>query len=95
MYISKTFTNAKKSVLCAEYSSNELKNPFIQMENIFFQFLKIELWGGLGYSRKNPNSGGRGKGEDMELPRYQINGMCNFRGLIKNEVKFPRVTKKK
>ena len=36
MYVSKTFTKAKKSVLCAEYPSNELKIPFIQMENIFF-----------------------------------------------------------
>ena len=46
MYVSKTFTKAKKSVLCAEYSSNELKIPFIQMENIFSQlidkFFKIE-----------------------------------------------------
>ena len=36
MYVSKTFTKAKKSVLCAEYPCNELKIPFIQMENIFF-----------------------------------------------------------
>ena len=62
---SKTFTKAKKSALCAEYLSIELKNPFIQMENI----LKIELWGsGLDYPRKNPNRGG-GLVEDMEFPR--------------------------
>ena len=36
MYVSKTFTKAKKSVLCAEYPSNELKILFIQIENIFF-----------------------------------------------------------
>ena len=35
MYVSKTFTKAKKSVLCAEYPSNGRKIPFIQMENIF------------------------------------------------------------
>ena len=34
-YVSETFTKAKKSVLCAEYPSNELKIIFIQMENIF------------------------------------------------------------
>ena len=34
MYVSKTFTKAKKSVLRAEYPSNELKNQFIQMENM-------------------------------------------------------------
>ena len=55
----------------------------------------------MGYSRKNVNSGGggggRGEVEDMELwnfQGYQINSMCNFRGLIKTEVEFPRVTKK-
>ena len=37
MYASKTFIKAKKSVLCAEYPSNKLKIPFIQMENIFFR----------------------------------------------------------
>ena len=36
MYVSKTFTKAKKSVLCAEYPSNEFQILFIQMENIFF-----------------------------------------------------------
>ena len=36
MYVSKTFTKAKKSVLCAEYPSNALKISFIQMGNIFF-----------------------------------------------------------
>ena len=36
MYVSKTFTKANKSVLCAEYPSNELKIPFIKMENMFF-----------------------------------------------------------
>ena len=36
MYVSKTFTKTKKSVLCAEYPSNELKILFIQIENIFF-----------------------------------------------------------
>ena len=36
MYVNKTFTKAKKSVLYAEYPSNELKILFIQMENIFF-----------------------------------------------------------
>ena len=36
MYVSKTFTKTKKSVLCPEYSSNELTIPFIQMENMFF-----------------------------------------------------------
>ena len=36
MYVSKTFTKAKKSVSYAEYPSNELKILFIQMENIFF-----------------------------------------------------------
>ena len=36
MYESKTFTEPKKSVLCAEYPSNELKIQFIQMEHIFF-----------------------------------------------------------
>ena len=36
--------------------------------------------------------------EDMEFPRagvYQRNSMWNFQGLIKKEVEFPRVTKKK
>ena len=33
--------------------------------------------------------------EDMEFPGvYQRNSMWNFLGLIKNEVEFPRVTKK-
>ena len=41
MYVSKSFTKAKKSVLCAEYPSNELQIPFIQMENIFFPNLLI------------------------------------------------------
>ena len=36
MYVRKFFTKAEKSVLCAEYPSNELKIPFIQMENRFF-----------------------------------------------------------
>ena len=36
MYVSKTFIKVKKTVLCAEYPSNELKIPFIQMENRFF-----------------------------------------------------------
>ena len=36
IYVSKTFTRVKKSVSCAEYPSNELMIPFIQMENIFF-----------------------------------------------------------
>ena len=36
MHVSKTFTKAKKSILCAEYPSNELKILFIQIENIFF-----------------------------------------------------------
>ena len=36
MYVSKTFTKVKKSVLWAEYPSNELKILFIQMEDIFF-----------------------------------------------------------
>ena len=36
MNVSKTFTKAKKFVLFAEYPSNELKIPFIQMENMFF-----------------------------------------------------------
>ena len=31
----------------------------------------------------------------MEFPGYQRNGMRNFQGLIKNEVGFPRVNKKK
>ena len=52
----------------------------------------------MGYSRKNVNSGGGGvEVEDMELwnfQGYQINSMCNFGGLIKTEVEFPRVTKK-
>ena len=41
--------------------------------------------------------GGRGGGglRISNFQRYQINGMCNFRELIKNEVEFPRVTKKK
>ena len=37
--------------------------------------------------------------KDMEFPGggvdYQKNSMWNFQGLIKNEVEFPRVTKKK
>ena len=41
MYVSKSFTKAKNSVLCAEYPSNELQIPFIQMENIFFPNLLI------------------------------------------------------
>ena len=89
MYVSKTFTKAKKSVLCAEYPSNELKIPYIQMENIFSQFinkfLKIELRG------KNPNRGIR----IWNFQEHQRNSMCNFRGLIKKEVEFQRVTKKK
>ena len=39
MYVSRTFAIAKKSVLCVEYPSNEIKIPFIQMENIFSQFI--------------------------------------------------------
>ena len=35
MYVTKTFTKTKKSVLCAEYPSNEPKILFIQIENIF------------------------------------------------------------
>ena len=37
----------------------------------------------------------RGDFEDMEFPGYQRNNMWNFQGLIKNEVEFPKVTKKK
>ena len=36
-----------------------------------------------------------GQVEDMEFPGYQKNSMWNFQGLIKNEMKFPGVTKKK
>ena len=36
MYVSKTFTKDRKSVLCAEYPSTGLKILLIQMENIFF-----------------------------------------------------------
>ena len=39
MYVSKTFSKTKKSVLCAEYPFNELKIPFIQMENYISQFI--------------------------------------------------------
>ena len=39
MYVSKTFTKAKKSGFCTEYPSNEPKSPFIQMENIVLQFI--------------------------------------------------------
>ena len=31
----------------------------------------------------------------MEFPGVSKNSMWNFKGLIKNEVEFPRVTKKK
>ena len=31
----------------------------------------------------------------MEFPGDQRNSMWNFQGLIKNEVEFPKVTKKK
>ena len=31
----------------------------------------------------------------MEFPGVSKNSMRNFKGLIKNEVEFPRVTKKK
>ena len=49
MYVSKTFTKAKKSVLYAEYPSNELKISFIQIgEHIFHNLLisssKLRKW---------------------------------------------------
>ena len=46
-------------------------------------------WGGGG--------GGRGVGRLLKIWNFQgcQNSMWNFQGLIKNEVEFPRVTKKK
>ena len=49
MYVNKTFTKAKKSVLYAEYPSNELKISFIQIgEHIFHNLLisssKLRKW---------------------------------------------------
>ena len=46
-----------------------------------------------GLFQENTNRGV----EDIEFPGvgYQRNSMWNFQGLIKNEVGFPRVTKKK
>ena len=57
MYVSKTFTEAKKSVLCAEYPSHELKFHLSKWKTYFFQFidkfLKTELWGSeMDYFRK-------------------------------------------
>ena len=46
----------------------------------------------MGYSRKKVQAGGI---EDMDFQGHQRNSMFNFRGLIKNEVEFPRATKKK
>ena len=39
MYVIKTFTKAKKPVLCAEYSSTVLKIPFTQRKTYFSQFI--------------------------------------------------------
>ena len=42
-------------------------------------------------------NGGRGVGRLLKIWNFQgcQNSMWNFQGLIKNEVEFPRVTKKK
>ena len=52
-----------------------------------------------GLFQKKSKQRGGGGGEDMEslgFPRKnQRNGICNFQGLIKKKVEFPRVTKKK
>ena len=44
-------------------------------------------WGGGG--------GGGGGLRIWKFQRFQINSVCNFQGLIKNKVEFPRVAKKK
>ena len=61
----------------------------------------MRKWNGLFQKKckqwRGGGGGGGGGGEDMELwnfQGYQINSMCNFGGLIKTEVEFPRVTKK-
>ena len=74
------------------------QNPHLSKWKTYFpqfidKFLETELWGsGMSYSRKKIQAGGI---EDMDLQGYQRNSMFNFRGLIKNEVEFPRATKKK
>ena len=49
----------------------------------------------MGLLQKKKQTGGEAGVEDMEYPGGQINSTCNFWGSIKNEVEFPRVTKKK
>ena len=49
----------------------------------------------MGLLQKKKQTGGETGVEDMEYPGGQINSTCNFWGSIKNEVEFPRVTKKK
>ena len=39
----------------------------------------------------NPEKIQTGGVEDMELPGVSKNSMCNFQGLIKNEVEFPGI----
>ena len=43
MYVSKTFTEAKKSVLCAEYPSNELKFHLSKLTTYFSQLIDKSL----------------------------------------------------
>ena len=63
--------------------------------NLFKQYVQhcdilsaASLWAIL---EKKPN----GELRIWNFQGYQRNSMCNFQGLIKNEVVFPRVTKKK
>ena len=52
----------------------------------------------LGYSRKKNRGGGRlGEVEKIRVSWGipQRNNICNFQGLIKNEIEIPRVTKRK
>ena len=103
MYATKTFTKAKKSVLCAEYPPMSSKFHLSKLKTYFSQFidkfLKLELWGsGMGYSINNPKKKGgggvRGTGWRWiwNFQGYQRNSMCNFWGWPrKNNVEFPGV----
>ena len=73
MYVSKTFTKFRKSVLYAEYPSNEAQSSiYPNGKHIFPQFivkfLKMELrkWNGL-FEKKSKQER-EGRVEDMEFP---------------------------
>ena len=60
-----------------------MKSVFFIESRLIFNIFYCFFWGG--------GVGGGGEGEDMVLKKQQV----EFQGLVKNNVEFPRVIKKK